>query len=111
MVLIGGDSYINSVLRCYVEQFSSKAPDWQNHLRFHVVPLGAASGNVLARYLASVDRYYSANFVSDSWRDAIERPDKMLDAGQPRIDVQEVIHRIGRCAFFPHFWVYRDQID
>ncbi len=133
---MGPDSYVNSVLRCYVEQFSSKPPDWKNHLKFYIVPLvtnamggGSSSGgsnnnsgngigtggsnNTLARYLASLDRYYNVNFVSDSWREALDRPaEKMLIATNgnnamecmastpvttpSKIDVQEVIHRLGR---------------
>lgn len=125
-MLIGNDAYINSVLRSYVEQFNSKPPDWKNHLKFYIVPLSTSSlssgnssvplslsGNshTLARYLASLDRYYSVNFVSDSWREALDRPtDKMLLPGvngetggassaavsPTKIDVQEVIHRLGR---------------
>lgn len=124
---MGPDSYVNSVLRCYVEQFSSKPPDWKNHLKFYIVPLVTGSSslsggsnnntgngmggsnNTLARYLASLDRYYNVNFVSDSWREALDRPaEKMLAATNgndassgsvttpSKIDVQEVIHRLGR---------------
>ena len=128
---MGPDSYVNSVLRCYVEQFSSKPPDWKNYLKFYIVPLVTNSGssvgtnnnsgngtggsnNTLSRYLASLDRYYNVNFVSDSWREALDRPaEKMLAASMngggvadsssvplvttpSKIDVQEVIHRLGR---------------
>lgn len=132
---MGPDSYVNSVLRCYVEQFSSKPPDWKNYLKFYIVPLVTNSGssagtnnnsgngigtggtnNTLSRYLASLDRYYNVNFVSDSWREALDRPaEKMLAASingggvdtvgssslptvttPSKIDVQEVIHRLGR---------------
>ena len=72
---MGSDSYVNAVLRCYVEQFSSKPPDWQNYLRFYVVPFGSGP-NALARYLASLDRYYNVNFVSDSWRESIALSDR-----------------------------------
>ncbi|XP_046447213.1 phosphofurin acidic cluster sorting protein 2-like isoform X10 [Daphnia pulex] len=135
VVLMGPDSYVNSVLRCYVEQFSSKPPDWKNYLKFYIVPLVTNSGssagtnnnsgngigtggsnNTLSRYLASLDRYYNVNFVSDSWREALDRPaEKMLAASingggvdtmggssapavttPSKIDVQEVIHRLGR---------------
>ena len=75
VVLMGSDSYVNAVLRCYVEQFSSKPPDWQNYLRFYVVPFGSGP-NALARYLASLDRYYNVNFVSDSWRESIALSDR-----------------------------------
>lgn len=122
---MGPDSYVNSVLRCYVEQFSSKPPDWKSYLKFYIVPLvtnvagstnnnsgsgigTGGSNNTLARYLASLDRYYNVNFVSDSWREALDRPaEKMIatngntmDGGSAttpsKIDVQEVIHRLGR---------------
>ncbi|EFX79929.1 hypothetical protein DAPPUDRAFT_304323 [Daphnia pulex] len=89
VVLMGPDSYVNSVLRCYVEQFSSKPPDWKNYLKFYIVPLVTNSG-----YLASLDRYYNVNFVSDSWREALDRPaEKMLAAS---INGGGVIHRLGR---------------
>lgn len=126
---MGPDSYVNSVLRCYVEQFSSKPQDWKSYLKFYIVPLVTNAGstgsnnnsgngigtggsnNTLARYLASLDRYYNVNFVSDSWREALDRPaEKMLIATNgnsmetgsaaaitpSKIDVQEVIHRLGR---------------
>ena len=129
VVLMGGDSYVNSVIRSYVEQFSSKPSDWKNHLKFYIVPLCpvavassssnsnsgigiGGSSHTLARYLATLDRYYNVNFLSDSWREALDRPaDKMLmtngsngggggatDGTPPptKIDVQEVIHRLGR---------------
>ena len=40
MALVGSDSYINSVLVPYVDQFSAKSPDWQHYIKFLVVPLG-----------------------------------------------------------------------
>lgn len=33
VVLIGSDIFVNSLLRTYVEVFSSKPPDWQSYLR------------------------------------------------------------------------------
>ena len=38
--VVGGDAYINSVLRPYVEHFSNKSPDWQNYAKFLVIPFG-----------------------------------------------------------------------
>ena len=34
--LIGSDAFLNSMLRPYVELFSGKPPDWQNHILFYV---------------------------------------------------------------------------
>ena len=40
VALIGSDTFVNSVLRPYVEVFSSKPPDWQGYLKFFIIPLG-----------------------------------------------------------------------
>jgi PACS-1 cytosolic sorting protein len=40
VAVVGGDSYVSSVLRPYVELFSSKTPDWLNYIRFLVIPFG-----------------------------------------------------------------------
>lgn len=40
-VAVGGDqSYLSTVLCCFVEQLASKTPDWLNYIRFLVLPLG-----------------------------------------------------------------------
>ena len=84
VVITGSDFYINSVLRPYVADFSTRPPDYQNHIRFLIVPLGGVSS--LAKYLGSVDAKYGASFVSEWWREAIERWDAT--------DVQEAVSRI-----------------
>ena len=40
VALAGGDSFANSVLRSYVEQFSAKSPDWQAYIKFFFIPFG-----------------------------------------------------------------------
>ena len=40
VALIGSDTFVNSLLRPYVEIFSSKPPDWQAYLKFYIIPLG-----------------------------------------------------------------------
>ena len=40
VVLVGSDTFINSVLRPYVEIFSAKPPDWQGYIKFYIIPLG-----------------------------------------------------------------------
>jgi hypothetical protein len=69
VVTAGGDGFVNTVLRYYVDLLSFKSPDWQSYLRFFVVPLGS---NSLAWYLASVDARYSLLFC-DEWRELLER--------------------------------------
>nr|XP_006814754.1 PREDICTED: phosphofurin acidic cluster sorting protein 1-like [Saccoglossus kowalevskii] len=73
LAVAGNDAYVNNVLRPYVEQFSAKSPDWQNYIRFLIIPLGA---NSLAKYLASIDPKYNALFMDSVWRDSFEKTDK-----------------------------------
>lgn len=44
--------------------------------------------NSLAKYLGSIDSIYGAAFVSESWREVVERWEKP--------DVQEVVNRVHR---------------
>ncbi|KAF2362058.1 Phosphofurin acidic cluster sorting protein 1 [Trinorchestia longiramus] len=86
VVMVGSDKFVNSVLRPYVSDFSLRPPDFQNHIRFLIVPLGGVSS--LAKYLGSVDSCYGASFVSECWRDARDRWDPQ--------DVTEAANRITR---------------
>ncbi|XP_066280431.1 phosphofurin acidic cluster sorting protein 2-like isoform X9 [Branchiostoma lanceolatum] len=87
VVLVGGESYVHAILRPYVDQFSQKPPDWQNHIKFYIVPLG---GHVLARYLASIDSKYNATFNDQTWKEAFEKPDS-----SSQLDYQDVIGKIS----------------
>lgn len=69
VVIAGGDGFVNTVLRHYVDLLSFRPPDWQNYLRFLVVPLGT---NNLSKYLASIDSRYAMLF-GDEWRELAER--------------------------------------
>ncbi|XP_029659675.1 phosphofurin acidic cluster sorting protein 2 isoform X3 [Formica exsecta] len=69
VVIAGGDSFINAVLRHYVDLLSFRSPDWQNYMKFLVVPLGS---NTLTRYLSSIDSKYSMLF-GDEWKELLER--------------------------------------
>ena len=69
VVIAGGDSFVNTVLRHYVDLLSFRPPDWQNYLRFLIVPLGF---NNLSKYLSSIDARYSMLF-GDEWRELVER--------------------------------------
>lgn len=68
-MIAGGDSFVNTVLKHYVDLLSFKPPDWQNYLRFLVVPLGY---NSLAKYLSSIDSKYASLF-GDEWKEMIDR--------------------------------------
>ncbi|XP_011870597.1 PREDICTED: phosphofurin acidic cluster sorting protein 2 isoform X3 [Vollenhovia emeryi] len=69
VIIAGGDSFINAVLRHYVDLLSFKPPDWQSYMKFLVVPLGS---NTLTRYLGSIDPKYSKLF-GDEWKELLER--------------------------------------
>lgn len=40
VLLLGGDWLEGAVLRHYVDLLGVKPPDWVNHLRFYIVPIG-----------------------------------------------------------------------
>ncbi len=42
VVLLGSDVFVNSLLRPYVDLFSTRPPDWQGYLKFYIVPLGGS---------------------------------------------------------------------
>ncbi|XP_014471099.1 PREDICTED: phosphofurin acidic cluster sorting protein 2 isoform X3 [Dinoponera quadriceps] len=81
VVIAGGDSFINAVLRHYVDLLSFRPPDWQNYMKFLVVPLGS---NTLTRYLGSVDAKYSMLF-GDEWKELLEREGGGSSEGAARI--------------------------
>ncbi|XP_032664421.1 phosphofurin acidic cluster sorting protein 2 isoform X3 [Odontomachus brunneus] len=81
VVIAGGDSFINAVLRHYVDLLSFRPPDWQNYMKFLVVPLGS---NTLTRYLGSVDVKYSMLF-GDEWKELLEREGGGSSEGAARI--------------------------
>ncbi|EFN82357.1 Phosphofurin acidic cluster sorting protein 2 [Harpegnathos saltator] len=81
VVIAGGDSFINAVLRHYVDLLSFRPPDWQNYMKFLVVPLGS---NTLTRYLGSVDIKYSMLF-GDEWKELLEREGGGSSEGAARI--------------------------
>lgn len=91
--LIGSDSFLNSMLRPYVELFSSKPPDWQHHIVFYVIPLGS---NSISRGLASRCATYARLFHDDTWRELLDRPEPT------RAEVQELVGRVGQYLALAH---------
>ncbi|XP_056228653.1 phosphofurin acidic cluster sorting protein 1-like isoform X3 [Seriola aureovittata] len=70
-VAVGGDqSYLSTVLCCFVEQLASKTPDWLNYVRFLILPVGA---HPLAKYLASLDAKFNSLFMDAGWRELFAR--------------------------------------
>ena len=86
VVLIGSDIFINSLLRPYVEIFSSKPPDWQSYIRFFIVPLGGV--NTVAKYIGCHDSMYASLFLHESWRELLEK------AEPGYYEVNELVSRI-----------------
>ncbi|XP_017142081.1 phosphofurin acidic cluster sorting protein 2 isoform X2 [Drosophila miranda] len=72
VLLIGGDWLQGATLRHYVELMGVRPPDWLNHLRFYLVPIGGSCGSV-ARHLSQMDQAYAAMFGSENWMQLCER--------------------------------------
>ena len=85
--LVGGDSFLNSLLRPYVELFSGKPPDWQNHVLFYVIPLGT---NSVSKGLGARCPIYARLFLDDSWRELLDRPEPS------RAEIGEMVSRVNR---------------
>ncbi|KAH8306150.1 hypothetical protein KR018_002564 [Drosophila ironensis] len=115
VLLLGGDWLQGATLRHYVELMGVRPPDWLNHLRFYLVPIGGSCGNV-ARHLSQMDQAYAAMFGSDNWTQLCERAAataaavsavttvnataltaNLADAaGVNKSDIAELVHRIQR---------------
>jgi len=83
--LIGSDAFVNSMLRPYVELFSSKPPDWIKLFRFFVIPLGV---NSIAKGLGCRCPVYCKLFQDDTWRELLEK------AEPSKHDVAELVSRV-----------------
>uniref|UniRef100_A0AAR2JA54 Phosphofurin acidic cluster sorting protein 2 n=1 Tax=Pygocentrus nattereri TaxID=42514 RepID=A0AAR2JA54_PYGNA len=70
-VAVAGDqSYLSTVLRCFVEQLANKTPDWLSYIRFLVIPVGC---HPVAKYISSFDNKFSNIFLDAGWRDVFGR--------------------------------------
>ncbi|XP_029042872.1 phosphofurin acidic cluster sorting protein 2 isoform X7 [Osmia bicornis bicornis] len=95
VVIAGGDSFVNAVLRYYVDQLSFRPPDWQNYLKFLIVPLGS---NTLSKYLSSIDTKYSMLF-GEEWKELLEREGGGVSEGAAR--VSEYLAAAGTTLLLP----------
>ncbi|XP_029377853.1 phosphofurin acidic cluster sorting protein 1-like [Echeneis naucrates] len=87
-VAVGGDqSYLSTVLCCFVEQLASKTPDWLNYIRFLILPVGV---HPLAKYVASLDAKFSNLFMDASWRELFGRLEP------PPLDLVGVAGRVSQ---------------
>ncbi|CAK9807625.1 Phosphofurin acidic cluster sorting protein 2 [Anthophora plagiata] len=92
VVIAGGDSFVNAVLRHYVDHLSFRP---HNYLRFLVVPLGS---NTLSKYLGSIDTKYSMLF-GDEWKELLERESGGASEGAAR--VSEYLATAGTTLLLP----------
>lgn len=85
--IAGSDSYVNTVLRPYVEQFSAKPPDWQTYVKFLIIPFGSSS---IGRYIGSLDSVYNSLFLDQHWKDTFEKTEA------PKLDSQDIVSRLSK---------------
>ncbi|XP_076145591.1 phosphofurin acidic cluster sorting protein 2-like isoform X2 [Alosa pseudoharengus] len=70
-VAVAGDqSYLSTVLRCFVEQLANKTPDWLSYIRFLVIPVGC---HPVAKYISTFDSKFNNIFMDAGWRDTFSR--------------------------------------
>lgn len=114
VLLLGGDWLEGAVLRHYVDLLGVRPPDWVNHIRFYIVPIGMRADDIVfqcenlsfkicffsgsssvSRYLCALDASYGAMFGVDSWQTHCERA-ATLDPTQGKADIVEITNRIQR---------------
>lgn len=92
--ILGHDSFFSSVLRLYVEHFSSKPLEWQAYVKFCIVPLASSS---VAKYLSTADSTYCNMFVDSSWKDLLEHCSET--ASEIQLTVDRILHFITNASF------------
>lgn len=92
VLLVGGDWLQGAVLRHYVELLGIRPPDWVNHIRFYIIPLGSCG---VARYLSLIDSSYSSMFGTENWLQICDRAAN-LESAQSKNESAEIISRIQR---------------
>uniref|UniRef100_A0A674A4U9 Si:ch211-126j24.1 n=1 Tax=Salmo trutta TaxID=8032 RepID=A0A674A4U9_SALTR len=78
-VAVAGDqSYLSTILRCFVEQLANKTPDWLSYIRFLVIPVGT---HPLAKHMSSFDSKFNNIFMDAGWRDLFGRLENPIAQG------------------------------
>ncbi|KAG4067941.1 hypothetical protein HA402_010627 [Bradysia odoriphaga] len=100
VLLLGGDWLEGAVLRHYVDLLGVKPPDWVNHLRFYIVPIGSS---LVSRYLCGLDSAYGQLFGVDSWQQHCERAASLDPADILEVTnrIQIYLHTAGPCTQIP----------
>uniref|UniRef100_A0A336L930 CSON006338 protein n=1 Tax=Culicoides sonorensis TaxID=179676 RepID=A0A336L930_CULSO len=95
VVLVGGDWLQGAVLRHYVDLLGVRPPDWANHIRYYIVPIGSSA---IARYLSSIDTTYGSLFGTEAWQQLCDRL-ATLDATDTKMDGIEITDRFHKYVF------------
>lgn len=102
VILFGGDWLQGAVLRHYVELLGSRPPDWVNHIRFYIIPLGSSA---ISRYLSLIDMTYGSLFGSENWTQLCERGSNCDGVKADQIEltsrIQRYVHSSGPCTQIP----------
>lgn len=84
-----------------MELLGSRPPDWLNHIRFFIVPIG---NSAISRYLSSIDNSYATLFGSESWQQLClnsESSQSKADAMEITNRIQRYLHSSGPCTQIP----------
>jgi phosphofurin acidic cluster sorting protein 2 len=91
---MGGDWLEGAALRHYVDLLGIRPPDWVNHLRFYIVPLGQCA---ISRYLGQLDPAYCTLFCNDNWQQLCERAATyIIENAQSKSEITELTARIQK---------------
>lgn len=94
--ILGHDSFFSSVLRLYVEHFSTKPSEWQNYVKFCIIPL---SPSCVAKSLSNVDNTYSSVFMDTSWKDLIEHCSEASTTPEIQVTVDRILHYVNNSTY------------
>lgn len=84
-----------------MELLGSRPPDWLNHVRFFIVPIG---NSAISRYLSTIDNSYATLFGSESWQQLCSNSDSLqskADALEITNRIQRYLHSSGPCTQIP----------
>ncbi|RDD42984.1 Phosphofurin acidic cluster sorting protein 2 [Trichoplax sp. H2] len=87
VTLIGGQELMGMTVKAYVDEFSTKPPEWQNFITFLLVPTGP---NPICDYLGKIDQNYSKSFLDTKWKEII------LDSDGKSDKASNIDHRVSR---------------
>lgn len=85
-----------------MELLGSRPPDWLNHIRFFIVPIGLSG---IARYLSSLDNSYATLFGGDNWQQLCSTNNETSQLKSDSLEItnriQRYLHSSGPCTQIP----------